>query len=87
MKLTPDQFTQFDRNGNLFSPGCLTPGQTRNLTDAVNDFDAKRERYNVREKARRHCAPTLRRICTARNSLPANALKTSTNELKLAALK
>ena len=87
MKLTPDQFTQFDRNGNLFSPGCLTPGQTRNLTDEVHELDAKRERYNVREKARRHCAPTLRRICTARNSLPANALKTSTNELKLAALK
>ena len=35
MKLTPDQFTHVDRNGNFFSPGCLTPGQTRNLTDEL----------------------------------------------------
>ena len=28
MKLTPSRLKQFDRDGHLFSPGLLTPGET-----------------------------------------------------------
>ena len=52
MKLTPDQLTQFDRDGYLFFPGHFTAEETKNLTDAVPDLYAKREDYNVREKGK-----------------------------------
>ncbi len=52
MKLTPDQLTQFDRDGYLFFPGHFTPEETQNLTDAVPELYSRREAYNVREKGK-----------------------------------
>ncbi len=52
MTSTPDQLTQFDRDGYLFFPGHFTREETKNLTDAVPELYAKREDYNVREKGK-----------------------------------
>ena len=52
MKLTPDQLSQFDRDGYLFFPGHFTPEETLNLTDAVPELYSKREEYNIREKGK-----------------------------------
>jgi len=50
MKLTPEQRTQFERDGYLFFPGLFSPDEVRTLTDAVPALYARRELYNVREK-------------------------------------
>ena len=50
MKLTPEQFAQFDRDGYLFFPGLFTPEETQTLSDAVPDLYSRREDYNIREK-------------------------------------
>ena len=52
MKLTPDQLSQFDRDGYLFFPGLLTPEETQALNDAVPELYSRREDYNVREKGK-----------------------------------
>ena len=52
MKLTPDQLTQFDRDGYLFFPGLFTPEETQALNDAVPELYSRREDYNVREKGK-----------------------------------
>ena len=52
MKLTPEQRTQFDRDGYLFFPGLFTPEETKNLTDAVPELYQRREDFNVREKGK-----------------------------------
>ena len=52
MKLTPEQRTQFDRDGYLFFPGLFTPEETKNLTDAVPELYERREDFNVREKGK-----------------------------------
>ena len=50
MKLTPDQFAQFDRDGYLFFPGLFTPEETKTLTDEVPNLYSRRDAFNVREK-------------------------------------
>jgi ectoine hydroxylase len=52
MKLTPEQHTQFDRDGYLFFPGLFTPEETQTLNDAVPELYERREDYNVREKGK-----------------------------------
>ena len=52
MKLTPDQLSQFDRDGYLFFPGLFTPEETRAVNDAVPELYSRREDYNVREKGK-----------------------------------
>ena len=52
MKLTPDQLSQFDRDGYLFFPGLFTPEETQVLNDAVPELYSRREDYNVREKGK-----------------------------------
>ena len=52
MNLTPDQLSQFDRDGYLFFPGHFTPEETQNLTAAVPEIYSKREEYNIREKGK-----------------------------------
>ena len=52
MKLTPDQLSQFDRDGYLFFPGLFTPEETQALNDAVPELYSRREDYNVREKGK-----------------------------------
>jgi ectoine hydroxylase len=49
--LTQQQLEQFDRDGYLFFPGLFSPEETKSLTDAVPALYARREAYNVREKA------------------------------------
>ena len=51
MRLTRQQLEQFDRDGYLFFPGQFSADETRVLTDAVPELYARREVYNVREKA------------------------------------
>lgn len=50
MRLTPEQITQFDREGYLFFPGQFSAEETKTLTEAVPELYARREAYNVREK-------------------------------------
>ena len=50
MKLSPEQLTQFDRDGYLFFPGLFTPEETQTLNGAVPELYSRREDYNVREK-------------------------------------
>jgi len=50
MKLTPEQRTQFERDGYLFFPGHFSPEEIKALTDAVPDLYSRREAFNVREK-------------------------------------
>ena len=38
MKLTPEQFAQFDRDGYLFFPGLFTPEETQTLNAAVPEL-------------------------------------------------
>ena len=52
MKLTPEQRTQFDRDGYLFFPGLFTPEETQNLNAAVPELYSRREDFNVREKGK-----------------------------------
>ena len=52
MNLSPDQKTQFERDGYLFFPGHFTPQETRTLLDAVPALYERREDYNVREKGK-----------------------------------
>ena len=52
MNLTPDQKTQFDRDGYLFFPGHFTGAETKKLIDAVPALYERREDYNVREKGK-----------------------------------
>ena len=52
MKLTPEQHTQFERDGYLFFPGLFTPEETQNLTEAVPELYSRREDFNVREKGK-----------------------------------
>ena len=50
MKLTPDQLSQFDRDGYLFFPGQFTPEEMKVLNDAVPQLYSRRDAFNVREK-------------------------------------
>jgi ectoine hydroxylase len=50
MKLTPEQLTQFDRDGYLFFPSLFSPTEIKNLTDEVPALFAQRRPENVREK-------------------------------------
>ena len=50
MKLTPDQFAQFDRDGYLFFPGLFKPEEIKTLTDEVPNLYSRRDAFNVREK-------------------------------------
>ncbi len=50
MRLSKEQFEQFDRDGYLFFPSLFTPAETQNLNAAVPELYARREAYNVREK-------------------------------------
>ena len=50
MKLTPDQLSQFDRDGYLFFPGQFTPDEMKVLNDSVPQLYARRDAFNVREK-------------------------------------
>ncbi len=50
MKLTPEQHTQFERDGYLFFPGLFSPDETRTMTRAVPDLYRRRDAFNVREK-------------------------------------
>ena len=52
MKLSPEQLTQFDRDGYLFFPGLFNPAETQTLNDAVPDLYSRREDFNVREKGK-----------------------------------
>ena len=52
MQLTPEQLSQFDRDGYLFFPGLFTSEETQKLTDAVPELYERREDYNVREKGK-----------------------------------
>ena len=52
MKLTPEQRTQFDRDGYLFFPSLFTTEETQVLVDAVPALYERREDYNVREKGK-----------------------------------
>lgn len=38
MRLTPEQRSQFDRDGYLFFPGLFSPDETRVLTNAVPEL-------------------------------------------------
>ena len=50
MKLSPEQATQFDRDGYLFFPGLFNADEVKHLTDEVPALYARREDYNVRER-------------------------------------
>ena len=50
MKLTPDQLSQFDRDGYLFFPGQFTAEEMKVLNEAVPDIYSRRDAFNVREK-------------------------------------
>jgi ectoine hydroxylase len=50
MHLTPDQLTQFERDGYLFFPGHFTPEEVALMNAEVPRLYARREAYNVREK-------------------------------------
>ena len=50
MKLTPDQLSQFDRDGYLFFPGQFTAEEMKVLNDAVPQLYSRRDAFNVREK-------------------------------------
>ena len=50
MKLSPEQHSQFDREGYLFFPGLFTGAEIAKLTAAVPELYSRREIYNVREK-------------------------------------
>ena len=52
MKLSPEQLTQFDRDGYLFFPGLFNPAETQTLNDAVPDLYSRRENFSVREKGK-----------------------------------
>ena len=52
MKLSPEQLTQFDRDGYLFFPGLFNPAETQTLNDAVPDLYSRREDFSVREKSK-----------------------------------
>jgi len=51
MNITAEQLTQFDRDGYLFFPSLFTPDEIRTLNDSVPALYARREAYNVRERA------------------------------------
>jgi ectoine hydroxylase len=51
VRLTQAQREQFDRDGYLFFPGLFSREETQTLLDAVPALYARREAYNVREKA------------------------------------
>ena len=51
MHLTREQVEQFDRDGYLFFPSLFGADEVRALTAAVPALYARREVYNVREKA------------------------------------
>ena len=50
MHLTPEQVTQFERDGYLFFPGHFTPAEVALMNAEVPQLYAQREAYNVREK-------------------------------------
>ena len=52
MKLTPEQFEQFDRDGYLFFPSLFSAEETRTLGAAVPELYSRREAFNVREKGK-----------------------------------
>jgi ectoine hydroxylase len=52
MRLSPEQKTQFDRDGYLFFPGQFTPDETHKLIEAVPKLYERREDINVREKGK-----------------------------------
>jgi len=52
MKLTPEQHSQFDRDGYLFFPGMFSAEETKALNDTVPELYSRREAYNVREKGK-----------------------------------
>ena len=50
MKLTREQFEQFDRDGYLFFPGLFGADEIATLSAAVPELYGRREAFNVREK-------------------------------------
>ena len=50
MNLSPQQLTQFDREGYLFFPGLFTAEETQGLNAAVPGLYSSREAWNVRER-------------------------------------
>jgi ectoine hydroxylase len=50
LKLSPEQYAQFERDGYLFFPGLFTRAEIAKLTAAVPELYSRREIYNVREK-------------------------------------
>ena len=50
MKLTSEQFAQFDRDGYLFFPSLFKPEEIAVLTEEVPRLYAQRRPENVREK-------------------------------------
>jgi ectoine hydroxylase len=50
MKLTPEQQSQFERDGYLFFPSLFSPAEIKTLTDEVPALYAQRRPENVREK-------------------------------------
>ena len=50
MKLTSEQFAQFDRDGYLFFPSLFAPEEIRTLMDEVPGLYAQHRPENVREK-------------------------------------
>jgi ectoine hydroxylase len=50
MKLSPEQFTQFDRDGYLFFPSLFSAAEIKALNDEVPRLFAQRRPENVREK-------------------------------------
>ena len=50
MQLTPEQITQFDRDGYLFFPAHFSPEEMQSMLAAVPELYSRREAYNVREK-------------------------------------
>ena len=50
MKLTQEQFQQFDRDGYLFFPSLFSAAEVKTLTDEVPALFAQRRPENIREK-------------------------------------
>jgi ectoine hydroxylase len=51
MKLSPEQLSQFDREGYLFFPALFSPQEIKTLNDEVPGLYAQRRPENVREKS------------------------------------
>ena len=50
MKLTPEQLSQFDRDGYLFFPALFAPAEVKSLTDEVPRLYLQDRPENIREK-------------------------------------